>query len=241
MDDGSDRAAESKVAESRESVGSLGPRIKISENGPYLVSGGPRITRVARVFDEDHEPIDWAWGQDYEAPPKCGLCRCGNSANQPFCDGAHLKTGFDDTLTADRAPGRTRREVFEGTGIVMTDDKSLCASYSFCNVYGGVWKEMGDTADPAVRARVQRQILLCPAGRLECSTSRDGEPIEELREQMIAVIPNGALWVIGGIPIEAPDGFVYETHNRVCLCRCGASKNKPFCDASHRESGFEAP
>ena len=34
------------------------------------------------------------------------------------------------------------------------------------------------------------------------------------------------------------DGTTYETRNRVTLCRCGASKNKPLCDGSHGDVGF---
>jgi CDGSH-type Zn-finger protein len=43
----------------------------------------------------------------------------------------------------------------------------------------------------------------------------------------------GPLWVKGGIPVEAADGFEYEKRNRVTLCRCGRSGHKPFCDGSH--------
>jgi len=46
-------------------------------------------------------------------------------------------------------------------------------------------------------------------------------------------IEHGPLWVRGGIPIKSADGKPYEIRNRVILCRCGRSKNKPFCDGSH--------
>ncbi|MEO5901562.1 MAG: CDGSH iron-sulfur domain-containing protein [Ilumatobacteraceae bacterium] len=48
----------------------------------------------------------------------------------------------------------------------------------------------------------------------------------------------GPIWVRGGIPISSSDGRAYEVRNRVTLCRCGASTNKPFCDASHAPIGF---
>lgn len=215
-------------------------RIKIVASGPYLVSGTVRLARATCVLNDEGRPIDWAWGEEYDRTAPCGLCRCGRSCDKPYCDGTHATIDFDGELTADRGPGTGRREIFEGSGIVMTDDKSLCANYGFCSLYGGVWKEIHDTGDPEVRARVQRQVQLCPTGRLEYLPSKDGAPVEQACEPTIATIPNGALWVLGGIPIEAPDGFVYEIHNRVALCRCGGSQNKPFCDGTHADIGFEA-
>jgi CDGSH-type Zn-finger protein len=44
--------------------------------------------------------------------------------------------------------------------------------------------------------------------------------------------------VRGGIEVTSADGDAYEVRNRVTLCRCGASANKPFCDASHASVGF---
>jgi CDGSH-type Zn-finger protein len=44
---------------------------------------------------------------------------------------------------------------------------------------------------------------------------------------------SGPIWVRGGIPVEAVNGKAYEIRNRVTLCRCGKSSNKPFCDSSH--------
>jgi hypothetical protein len=49
---------------------------------------------------------------------------------------------------------------------------------------------------------------------------------------------SGPLWVRGGIPVVAADGTTYEIRNRVALCRCGASSNKPFCDGSHASIKF---
>lgn len=47
-----------------------------------------------------------------------------------------------------------------------------------------------------------------------------------------------ALWVTGGIPILRADGQPWETRNRVMLCRCGHSGNKPLCDGTHRSINF---
>ena len=54
----------------------------------------------------------------------------------------------------------------------------------------------------------------------------------------VAVIPDGPLWVTGGIDITGSDGTPLERRNRVTLCRCGQSSSKPLCDGSHKEAGF---
>ena len=53
---------------------------------------------------------------------------------------------------------------------------------------------------------------------------------------------NGPLKVTGPITIVDADGvpFVVPPGNAIVLCRCGHSKNKPFCDTTHREIGFVA-
>ena len=43
------------------------------------------------------------------------------------------------------------------------------------------------------------------------------------------------------ITIRKPDGDILLEDTRVALCRCGASENKPFCDDSHYQTGFDDP
>ena len=50
---------------------------------------------------------------------------------------------------------------------------------------------------------------------------------------------SGPLWVKGGVPIQSSSGETYEVRNRVTLCRCGQSENKPFCDGSHCDVKFK--
>ena len=218
-----------------------GPRIRVSDHGPYLVSGAPQLTTRTPFLDEHGDAVAWTEGAVHKTRDTYVLCRCGQSRDKPFCDGSHQKVGFDGTCTADRAPGAARRKVYGGVGIVMTDDESLCAGYAFCDPHGGVWTEIAQTADPAIRARVERQIADCPSGRLQYARSANGAPVETPYPPTIATIPNGALWVLGGVPVETADGFTYEVRNRQLLCRCGASENKPFCDGSHRRVKFQAP
>ena len=54
------------------------------------------------------------------------------------------------------------------------------------------------------------------------------------------VKPNGSIRVTGTIDFVDADGNVVETKTDFSLCRCGHSKEKPFCDGSHKAAGFEA-
>lgn len=54
----------------------------------------------------------------------------------------------------------------------------------------------------------------------------------------ITVRANGSLRVNGATLIGA-DGNVISDKETFSLCRCGHSKDKPFCDGAHREAGFE--
>ena len=49
---------------------------------------------------------------------------------------------------------------------------------------------------------------------------------------------DGPIWVRCGVQVSGVDGEPYEVRNRVLLCRCGNSANKPFCDGSHKRTGF---
>ena len=82
-------------------------------------------------------------------------------------------------------------------------------------------------------------VWRCPTGALH-AVRKDGgaeEPIPPTNT--IRVAPDGPLYVHGDVEIAADDGTVLLHDTRVALCRCGASKNKPFCDNSHRAAAFE--
>jgi CDGSH-type Zn-finger protein len=219
----------------------LRPRIRISKHGPYFASGKIALTVRTPRYDERGEAVEWIAGDRLPERATYVLCRCGHSSNKPHCDGTHRKIDFDGACAADRAPGATRRKAYEGHGITLTDDESLCAGYAFCDPHGGVWREIEGSNDPAVKVRLQRQIANCPSGRLQYILRGSTVAAEEHHEPTIATIPDGPLWVLGGVPVETHDGFTYEVRNRQLLCRCGASQNKPFCDGSHRRVNFQAP
>ncbi len=62
------------------------------------------------------------------------------------------------------------------------------------------------------------------------------------RPPTIIACPNGPLLVRGDAALETPDGEPIDRHGRntVALCRCGASAIKPFCDGTHKMTGFRS-
>ena len=219
-----------------------GYRVRISENGPYEVAGSPPLVRTAQIETAFGEPIGWEDPTPIEAGDAADLCRCGASSRKPFCDASHETNGFDGTEVADRRPRAERARVLHGDGVVMTDDRSLCTHAGHCaDRFTDVWELIRRSGDPAVRARLQRMVELCPSGRLEHAPASAAATVEPAYEPSIAVVRDGPLWVRGGIPVESADGTTYEVRNRVTLCRCGHSGNKPFCDGTHREIGFRDP
>ena len=220
-------------------------KILVTEKGSYKVTGGVPLIQRAPMKTIHGEPVDWDYvgTGDQEVIPtgeRYSLCRCGQSQNKPFCDGSHRQaTEIDFSLTAERSLIAERRKEFPARGLTLTDDPSLCANAGFCGTrLVNVHKMLEYSDDPEARERILRMAANCPSGRLE--TYVNGELVEPKYTPSIAVVPDGPLWVRGGIPIEAFDGYVYEVRNRVTLCRCGASKNKPFCDGAHDEIGFKA-
>jgi CDGSH-type Zn-finger protein len=223
------------------------PRVVVSKNGPYLVTGAVPLARQTIVADAEGGSQQWRESHPFPPQESYTLCRCGQSANKPFCDGTHRKIGFDGTETASRQPYREQAKRLEGPVFALTDAEVLCAGARFCDPNGQVWNQVERTEQAGVRATFVRQVNNCPSGRLVAWERATGKPIEHHLPVSIGVIEDppervsGPLWLRGGIPVTSADGFAYEVRNRVTLCRCGASKNKPFCDGSHAAMGFRDP
>ena len=219
-------------------------KVVIASNGPYLVSGGVPLARQTIVADAQGESQSWREGAALPAKESYALCRCGHSNNKPFCDGTHTKVGFDGTETASRAPYREQAQLMQGPALALADAQALCAFARFCDPNGQVWNQVERTDDAQVRADFVRQVNNCPSGRLVALDRNTGQPVEHPLPVSIGIVEDpaegvaGPLWLRGGVPLISADGHRYEVRNRVTLCRCGASKNKPFCDGSHAAVKF---
>jgi CDGSH-type Zn-finger protein len=220
-----------------------GMKVTVTKNGPYLVAGSVPMSRQTIVTDAGGNSIEWRQGEAFELKANCALCRCGQSANKPYCDGSHVQVDFDGTETASREPYLTQAAEQDGPTLVLTDAQALCAFARYCDVAGQVWS-LVEQAGPEAARLTALEAGLCPSGRLVAWDPHTKIAIEPEFDPSIGFVEDpaqgvaGPIWVRGRIPVTAADGETYEVRNRVTLCRCGASQNKPFCDASHVSIGF---
>lgn len=136
-----------------------GNTVMVRPDGPFICGSDTAVT----VQDPD--------GNLIAEEKELALCRCGGSANKPFCDGSHKKNGFQ-------------------AGQEFTDERG--------------------------------EDIAGQAGKL-----------------VITVKPNAMLFLKGPVTIFSRNGQSVTSRSKAALCRCGASDNKPFCDASHKQCGFE--
>ena len=221
-------------------------RVVICKDGPYAVTGNIPLARQTIGTDVEGGSETWIAGEEFPPQQKYFLCRCGHSQNKPFCDSTHKKIGFDGTETASRKPFLEQANVTDGPDMQLLDAEKLCAFARYCDTHGQVWNQVAQTDDHAIRTTFIRQVGDCPSGRLVALDKRTGRVLEPELPISIGLVEDpeqqcsGPLWLRGGILVISADGFAYEIRNRVTLCRCGESKNKPFCDGTHAAIKFRA-
>ena len=228
------------------------PHIEVLPHGPYVVRGHLPLHRRGIVRSERGEALGWRDDGAFEVRADYVLCRCGASRNKPFCDGSHARVGFDGTETADSGASAQRRKVYAGAGMTLFDDRPLCIHAGFCtNRDTDAWQLVARTADVQVRTQLVGMIEHCPSGALgwapepasaggpDAAGTGQPEATEPHLCPAIGVVTDGPLWVTGGVEVRRADGAVLERRNRVTLCRCGRSQQKPLCDGSHAAVGEE--
>jgi CDGSH-type Zn-finger protein/uncharacterized Fe-S cluster protein YjdI len=149
--------------------------IEVFRNESSLGSNTPPIVNTLRVRENGPLAVEaeLAVAGVQQDAPRATLCRCGQSKNKPFCDGAHAAAGF------------------------------------------------AASGEPA---------------------ARDSQPLAARNGVLnVQPIPDGPLKVSGNLEIVSGTGRTVNRVTETFLCRCGASKNKPYCDGSHKAAGFSAP
>jgi CDGSH-type Zn-finger protein len=221
-------------------------RVTVTRNGPYVVAGHVRLSELTIATDTAGVSEEWIGRDRPEAKASVALCRCGHSNNKPFCDGSHARVGFDGTEVADRTPYLEQAQAFDGPELALLDVEKLCAFARFCDANGQIWNEVAATSDPQVRETFIHQAQDCPSGRLVAWDKARQAAIEPDVAPSIGFIEDpaegcsGPIWLRGGIAVISADGAAYEPRQRVTLCRCGSSRNKPFCDGTHAAIKFQA-
>ncbi len=225
-------------------------RVVVLEDGGYLLHGAPYISQQFILPDEMEESWIYREGahfatgseSDTESENSTGsslLCRCGASHNKPFCDGTHAKIEWDNRLTAPMDRLLDGARYFEGEELLLSDNESYCCYARFCHPGGGAWHLTEDSADPEARNLAIREASMCPSARLMAWGRGEDTPYEFDFEPTVSLLEDPAaecsagVWLRGGVVVEKQSGERYERRNRVVLCRCGKSHNKPYCDGAH--------
>lgn len=200
-----------------------------------LVKNGPIGLKAE---GEDFPVLSTAEGEDISVDKPVFLCRCGASANKPYCDGAHGASGYDD---GNRCGNDELRD-FAGPDITVHFNRSICSGAGAC-VRGlpavfksGVedWIQPGEAAVAEVIATVKR----CPSGALTYTV--DGETSRnEAGDVSVKIVKNGPYEIKGPVEFDAPKWSANASRTTFALCRCGKSSNNPFCDYSHGEQGWD--
>ena len=193
------------------------------KNGPYIINS-------LNKFSNKNGEI--------ETKETMALCRCGASKNKPFCDGEHLNIEFSSEELDNQI--EDKRDSYQGKSITIHDNRRICAHAGYCtDELSSVFHFKQEQAIDPESATVKEIIAIikkCPSGALSYSINNE-EQIES-EEVGIFIAPNGPYVVSGDCELLDTKWCEGALHNKYTLCRCGGSKNKPFCDGTHSKIEF---
>ena len=144
------------------------------------------------------------------------------------------------------------REVIKYTNdeVTVVWKPKVCIHSTIC------WKGLIEVFNPKARPwikmdgastdKIIEQVRKCPSGALSYYINAEApadEPEKVVAEaaniMKIQVTPNGPYIIKTECLIVHGDGRQETKTGTVALCRCGASESKPYCDGSHRKTGFQ--
>ncbi len=233
-----DDALRATLTELRELEAEIEGEIRTAHDGPYLATNAGVVR-------------DWL-GRELAVPPQLALCRCGASQLKPYCDGSHARTGFSDHRSDDRVPDR--RDTYVGLQVTVYDNRGICQHSGLCtDRLAGVFR--ADTepfvAPSAGRMdEIVRAVRDCPSGALSYAVdgveARDAVDWHRGRGPGIEITKDGPYRITGSLPLRDSDGADVpraegSSREHYALCRCGQSRNKPFCSGTHWYVDFHDP
>jgi CDGSH-type Zn-finger protein/truncated hemoglobin YjbI len=204
----------------------------------HLVTSVPRLT--------DH------LGATSRPAPQLALCRCGRSALKPLCDGSHASTGFSGAKDPGRVPDQ--RDSYPGQQVTIFDNRGSCQHSGLCT--DRLATVFHTSAEPFVAPsggrldEIIRAVRDCPSGALsyaiDDAEARAQVDWNDTRPPAIEVTRDGPYRITGGIALAGPTGEpaprgAGASREHYALCRCGQSRNKPFCSGMHWYVGFRDP
>ena len=180
-------------------------------------------------------------GDSLARKPTLALCRCGASKNKPYCDGSHNKIAFDSHPDDDR----TKDEIltYDGEEVTIHYNRLLCSHASEC---GKRQKAAFDSSrkpwimpDNASKEEIIDVVEACPSGALRFNLT-GGDPQHANVDIAGITVERDGPYRVTGIPLASARQAKGASAEKYVLCRCGASKNKPFCDGSHVDIGWKS-
>ena len=136
-------------------------------------------------------------------------------------------------------------QLYQSPAIVVSYDPNLCTHAAECvrglplvfDTSRADWVHP-DAAEPAEVAAV---IARCPSGALQAirpgiAPATDRAPASAVT---VRVLSDGPALVRGPVTLQLPSG-ASQSRNSFAICRCGRSRETPFCDGSHASVGFRS-
>ena len=191
-------------------------KITILDDGPIRVEGAK-----SAAFCGETLPVDGdLW-----------LCRCGQSKNPPFCDSSHRQVGFDGSC---ENPPDKAVHTWEGRTVRTHFNPNTCMHVFKCQPLKALRHAELD-GDDAAAVEIMRVVATCPSGALTAERKTEGEvPEEPGFDQQIDIMAGGEVRIQCAFEINA-DKLERQRPERATLCRCGLSRNKPWCDGQHKK------
>ncbi len=202
------------------------PFIEERENGPLVVRN------LASLNDAD--------GNAVAVKPVMALCRCGASSNKPFCDGSHAEAGFSSARVDTRS--RDRVYSYQGADVTVYYNKLLCSHAGEC---GTRLKAVFDPSrrpwinpDEGSVEDIEAVVAACPSGALRLAKPGEEPRQIEADDCEITIEKNGP-YRVRNVHLDGAVAFEGSSQRKYVLCRCGLSANKPYCDGTHHDKGWQ--